>query len=79
MFKIVVTVFGRYTHGKLTGKVNPRQYVDFTTYREGVIEVSKRGERHLSVDMKALQGYLRKEFGEAVTKIQAIELVAVEG
>ena len=79
MFKIVTRIWGRYTHGKLAGRVNPKHYVDLTTYREGVIERSKSGAEHLAVDMKELKGYLRKEFGDAVTQFQTIELVGTEG
>lgn len=79
MFKIVTRVWGRYSHGKLAGRTNPEEFIDYTVYREGVIERSKSGVEHLAVDMKALQGHLRKEFGDALTKFQTIELVGTEG
>lgn len=72
MFRIVITLVGTYTHGKLIGKTNPKAQCDLTLLRLGI--VTKSG--NLSADIKAVKDYIRSEFGDTVYRLKTIDRVA---
>lgn len=78
MFKIVTRIWGLYSHGKLLGRVNPKAFVDVTTYADmkadGSADMKKWKKKYVS-GYSENGKFFAPEFDGAFYKITDIVLI----